>query len=78
MPILSRRLSQQDGKSIHRTLLIDRFQSTRDIPPINRIVATTSRNVTGSLKISTPPMAAIAGTESWTLAARVALNRGNA
>lgn len=62
----------------HPALFIDRFQSTSDIPLISRIVAMRSRNDTGSPRTSTPPMAAITGTDSWTLAARVALNKGNA
>jgi hypothetical protein len=68
----------QTSPPIHRALFIERFQSTSDIPLINRIVAMTSRKDTGSLRTSTPPAAAIAGTDNWTLAACVALNKGKA
>ena len=62
--------------TVHRGFFIDRFQITRDIPLPNKIVAMISRNDTASPRNSAPPKAAIAGTDSWTLAALVALNKG--
>ena len=53
-------------------------RSARAIPPSTRTPARTIRVVKASPSSTTPPTAAIGGTLSCTIAARVALSRGSA
>ena len=53
---------------------LDRWVSTIATPPRIAAEASSSRRVTGSDRRMTPPKAAITGTESWTVAARLAVS----